>query len=252
VIAIGMLRPFYFLAVFAAISPLSVSLAAETAASKTTVRAQLTPRQVTVLASEIGAKVSRLGAQEGQGFKLGDVLVSFEDSLQRAQVERANAVLTAAEKALGSNRRLLALNSIGQIELDASEAEVGKARAELSYAQAMLAKCTVKAPFSGRVAEQRVHEQEFVQAGQPLLEIIDDAVPQLDCIVPSKWLAWLHVGQKARVHIDETGRDYPVVVERVGAKVDPISQSVKVVSTVQAEPSELIAGMSGTLEISPE
>ncbi len=215
------------------------------------VRAQLTPRSAAVLSAEIGGKIRKLHVLEGGSFQTGEVLLSLDDALQRAQLERGKAVLSAAERTLTANRRLRELNSIGQIELDLSETEVAKARAEFSYASAMLAKCEIKAPFSGRMAEQRVREQEFVQPGQALFEIVDQAPPQIDFIAPSKWLAWLQVGQSFELAIDETGQRYPAVIERIGAKVDPVSQSIKVVAGVTGSFPALMPGMSGCVSITP-
>jgi RND family efflux transporter MFP subunit len=215
------------------------------------VRAQLIARHSAVLAAEITAKVRVLHVAEGGAFEAGELLVSFDDALQRSQVDRAEAVFAAAQRTFTSNQRLHRLNSIGQIELDLSEAELAKAQAELSYAKVMLAKSSLIAPFAGRVAEQRVHEQEFVQIGQALIEIIDDATPEVDFIAPSKWLAWLRVGQPLEVTIEETGCVYRALVERIGARVDPISQSIKIVARVADPAPELMAGMSGTINLLP-
>jgi membrane fusion protein, multidrug efflux system len=231
-------------------SPFTFAVA-DTAGTPPIVRAQLTARNSAAVAAEIGAKVRRLHVTEGGSFEKGAPLVSFDDSLQQSQVARAEAVLTAAQRTLAINQRLHRLNSIGQIELDLSETEVVKAQAELAYSKAMLAKCTLAAPFSGRVAELRIHEQEFAQPGQTLLEIIDDATPEVDFIAPSKWLSWLRIGQPLEISVEETGTAYTARVERIGARVDPISQSVKVVAIVTQSSPELMAGMSGTIRMAP-
>jgi RND family efflux transporter MFP subunit len=237
--------------IFTAFIALCASIAIGCAAEPTSpvVRAQLTARNSAVLAAEIGAKIRHLHVVEGAAFSKGDVLVAFDDALQKSQVDRAEAVLAAAQRTYSANQKLRQFNSIGQVELDLSEGEVAKAKSELAYAQAMLAKCTVAAPFSGRVAEQRIHEDEYAQPGQTLLEIIDDATPQIDFIAPSKWLSWLKVGQPIEVSIDETGRVYTAQVERIGARVDPVSQSVKIVAGVNQPAPDLIAGMSGTIRV---
>jgi hypothetical protein len=95
------------------------------------------------------------------------------------------------------------------------------------------------------VAEQKVREQQYVQAGQALLEILDDSVLELEFIVPSRWLAWLTPGTGFQVAIDETGKTYPAKVMRTGARVDPVSQSVKIAAAIDGKFNELIAGMSG-------
>lgn len=215
------------------------------------IRAQLSPRQYTTLAAEIGAKINRLPLPEGSSFKQGQVLATFDCGLHQAQLSRAQATLTAASSTWTANKQLEKLNSIGRVELEVSEAEVVKNRAEVSAMRAMLAKCTLIAPFSGRVADQKVREQQFVQPGQAMLEIIDDSVLELEFIVPSKWLAWIKPGYGFQVFIDETAKAYPVKVHRIGAKVDPVSQSVKLVAAIDGKFADLMSGMSGRVSLAP-
>lgn len=226
------------------------------AAPKTTIdrqeiRAQLAPQRYTTLAAEIGARINRLSAKEGTSFKAGQPLIGFDCSLQAAQQQRARAALTGAERTLSANQRLAELGSIGKVELDLSQAEVGKARAEISSTGAMLGKCQINAPFSGRVADLRVREGQYVQPGQALMEILDDSVLELEFLVPSKWLAWLSVGYGFQVKIDETGKTYPAKVLRIGARVDPVSQSIKLVAAIDGRFPDLLSGMSGRINLAP-
>ncbi len=215
------------------------------------IRAQLSPRRYTTLAAEIGAKINRLPVPEGGVFRAGQSLVQFDCGLQRAQLDKARAMLGGSEKTWNANKRLAELNAVGRVELELSEAEVIKNRAEVSAMGTMLGKCSIAAPFSGRVAEQKVREQQYVQPGQAMLEIIDDSVLELEFIVPSRWLAWLKPGHSFQVAIDEAGKSYPAKVQRIGARVDPVSQSVKLVATIDGKFPELIAGMSGRVTMSP-
>ncbi len=215
------------------------------------IRAQLMPRRYTTIAAEIGAKVSGISVPEGGAFRVGQVLVTFDCTLQKAQLDKAQAELEGAEQTLQANLRLEQLNSVGQLELDLSKSGVNKAKAELGANRAVLAKCQVTAPFAGRVAEQKVREQQYVQPGQPLLDILDDSVLELEFLVPSVWLRWLKVGGAFEVQIDETRKTYPAKFTRIGARVDPVSQSVKVAAAISGKFPELMAGMSGRVLITP-
>ena len=219
------------------------------AMSRQDIRAQLMPRRYTTIAAEIGAKVSSLPVGEGGAFRAGQVLVQFDCSLQRAQLEKAEAELDGAEQTLKSNLRLEQLNSVGQLELDLSKSSANKAKAEVGANKAVLAKCQVSAPFAGRVAEQKVREQQYVQPGQAMLDILDDSVLELEFLVPSAWLRWLKVGGAFDVQIDETRKTYPARFTRIGARVDPVSQSVKVAAAIHGRFPELMAGMSGKVQI---
>ncbi len=215
------------------------------------IRAQLSPLRYTTIAAEIGAKVNRLPVREGGVFRAGQPLVQFDCAIQRAGLDKARAVLSGSEKTWNANKRLSELNAVGKVELELSEAEVIKNRAEVSATGTMLGKCSIAAPFSGRVAEQKVREQQYVQAGQALLDIIDDSALELEFIVPSRWLAWLKAGYAFQVAIDEVGKSYPAKVQRIGARVDPVSQSIKLTAAIDGKFPELVAGMSGRVSMTP-
>jgi membrane fusion protein, multidrug efflux system len=229
----------------------NVTAATPVASDPREIRAQLAPRRYTTLAAEIGAKINSIAVPEGASFRAGQTLVQFDCGMQRAQADKARATLDGAEKAYGANKRLAELNSVGKMELEMSEAEVRKQRAEVNSMHALLGKCAVAAPFAGRVAEQKVREQQYVQPGQAMLDIIDDSTLELDFLVPSRWLAWLKAGYPFSVAIDEVGKNYPAKVLRIGARVDPVSQSVKLVATIDGHFPELIAGMSGRVTLTP-
>lgn len=213
------------------------------------IRAQLTARRFTTLAAEVGAKINQLPFPEGTRFRSGQVLVRFDCSLQQAQLNKSLAALGGATATWNANKRLLELNSIGKVELDVSEAEVQKNAAEVSSMKAILAKCSITAPYSGFVSEQKVREQQYVQAGQILMEIIDDSTLELEFIAPSRWLAWLKPGVGFKIAVDETGRAYPAKVLRFGGKVDPVSQSIKVTAVIDGKFPDLLTGMSGRIQI---
>lgn len=221
------------------------------ALEKQEIRAQLSPRRFTTIAAEIGGRLGRITVTEGGRFKAGQVLVALDCAMQQAQLQKAKAVLQAAEKTYHANLRLEELHSVGKVELEVSESEVAKARADMASNSVVLSKCSISAPFAGRVAEQKAREQQYVQPGQALLEIIDDSVLELEFIVPSRWLAWIRTGAVFQVRIDETGKSYPARVQRIGARVDPVSQSVKLSAAIDGKFPELISGMSGRVELAP-
>ncbi len=222
-----------------------------TAAGGGDIRAQLTPRRYTTLSAELATRIERISVREGDRFREGQMLVSLECSLQRANLDKARAMLAGAAKTSAVDARLHEMNAGGALEAEVADAKEAEARAEVAAASAIVSKCVVSAPFSGRVADLKVHEQQFVQAGTPMMEILDDAVLEVEFLAPSRWLTWLGPGLPFKVAIDETGKTYPAKVARLGARVDPVSQSVKVVGEIIGTRPDLIAGMSGRILIQP-
>lgn len=226
-------------------SPMPTSLQAER------LRAQILPKNYTTLANELPARIDRIHVLEGGRFKAGEVLVSLDCALQKAQLEKARAALTSAEKISSVNAKLVEMKSMGGLEAVTSAAEATKARAEVSLWSATVSKCTIHAPFSGRVSEQKIREHQYLQAGQPILDILDDSRLEIEFIVPSNWLAWLKVDFPFSLHVDETNQDYSAKVLRIGARVDAVSQSIKVTGEFTQKYPALLAGMSGRVEITP-
>lgn len=213
------------------------------------VRGQLSPRRYTTLAAEIPAKVLSIQPQEGGAFKAGQTLVTFDCAMQQSQLDKAKATVLATTITLEANQEMIKHAAIGKVELQVSEAEALKAQAEAKAAETVVSKCKVIAPFNGRVAEQKVREEQFAQTGQALLEVIDDSVLELEFIAPSSWLPTLRSKGAVRVRVDETGKTYSARVSRLGARVDPVSQSIKVVAVIEGRPAELMAGMSGRISL---
>ena len=213
--------------------------------------AQLTPLHYTTLSSEMAGRIDKIATRVGDHFRKGDVLILFECSVPRAQVAHAQAVATQAEKTYEINRRLVALKSMGQLELDVSAAEVLKAKADLDAAEAVASKCAIAAPFSGVTVEQKAHESQYTTPGQPLLDVLDDRALEVELIAPSHWLSWLKPGTPFQVRIDETDKTYSARVTRLGGRVDPVSQSIKVIGEISGDAPELMAGMSGRATLTP-
>lgn len=209
------------------------------------IRIQLGAPGHTVLSSEISGKITGLALREGDSFAMGDRLIGFHCAVEMARQQAASAHVRAMEKTLESKRRLLKLNSIGPLDVAIAEAEADKARAEYATQTAIVDTCRIEAPFDGKVATVHVSRYQYVTVGEPLLEILDDSTLELEMIVPSSWLAWLAPGTRFTVRIDETGGDYGAEITHVGAHVDAISQSVKVIGRITDDFAGLISGMSG-------
>jgi membrane fusion protein, multidrug efflux system len=220
-------------------------------ASAEGIRAQLVPRDFTTLSSEISARIDRIATRAGEHFKKGDVLVLFDCVAQRAQGAKMRAIELAAEKTVAVNEQLAALKSIGALELEVSKAEAAKARADVAIAEATVSKCAIAAPFSGVTVEERAHAFQYLPPGQPLLDILDDRSLEVEFLAPSSDLRWLAAGAPFEIHIDELDKSFPARVTRLGARIDPVSQSIKVTGEITGKADGLLAGMSGRVKLVP-
>ena len=223
----------------------SACLAAPEQAMDGRIRVQLTPYQQTTLSSEISANISKLPLREGQRFQEGEQLVEFDCSLLNAQLHKAEASADSAREASKVSKRLAELNSISSLEVDQAAAKSKETEAELAAMKVTVSKCSLQAPFNGRIAKLQVDAYQYVTPGKPLMDIIDTSRLEVRLIVPSRWLSWLKAGNHFTIHIEELGRSYQARIVRLGARIDPLSQSIPVVGEIVGPHEELLSGMSG-------
>ncbi|MEN8205457.1 MAG: efflux RND transporter periplasmic adaptor subunit [Pseudomonadota bacterium] len=228
----------------------TVAAAAGTVTSSDTdsappVRALLVPVVETTLSSRMSGRITAIDIREGEQFKKDQPLVKFDCEIQRSHLRKAQATLIAAKKTHESNLQLQSYKSIGGLEVELSAADVQTASADVAIIRAELKRCQIDAPFKGRVVEILAHPHESVSEHQPLLAILNDTELELQLYIPSWWLSWLKTGDDFTIRIDETGKSYPAKVIRLGARVDPASQSLAITARIDGNYTELLAGMSG-------
>ncbi len=101
-----------------------------------------------------------------------------------------------------------ASSSAAQKSVAAADAEAEQKRADLAYAELQLSYSQITAPASGTISKKNVEVGQFVQAGQPLLAIVEDARPWVVANFKETQLKKMRVGQPVEVEVDA----YPKVV----------------------------------------
>jgi RND family efflux transporter MFP subunit len=210
------------------------------------IRVLLVGKLETTLSSQISARIQKIHVSGGESFRKNQRLVDFDCRILMAELNKAKATLQAAEKTHEANLKLQKFQAISGLEVALTEADVLKAEADVRLNRAQVSLCSVDAPFSGKVV--KVHETRYasVPSGTPLLDIIDDSQLEMQLHVPSVWLSKLKAGNTFKVHIDETDTDYTAEILRLGAKIDPVSQTLEISARITDKAPELLSGMSGS------
>lgn len=212
------------------------------------VRGVLRARNQAVLSSELPGRITEMPFSDGQSFKKGDVLVRFDCSAYQAQLNAAQAAARATREELNHKKQLAALNSVGRFEVAFAEARQAQAQAETQVYQVQVKRCSVTAPFNGRVVLRRAQPHESVASGTPLLEVVDNGTLEIYLLVPSAWLGRLEPGQSFEFIPDETGTPLKAEVKHLGARIDEGSQTLLLIGSLPEDAKGLLAGMSGTAQ----
>jgi membrane fusion protein, multidrug efflux system len=237
------------LPIFAIFAGLMLAAAsAHAQAPRLEARGVLQPEREATVSAEIAGRLVELKWGPGERFREGETLARIDCRFYDARLAQGVAARDVAKLQLDSDRELSQLRTIGQLDVLKSEANLRAADAEVALRRLDVARCVVPAPFAGRVVERRANAHESINAGMPLLDIVDDRSLRVRVIVPAGWLVWLKPGQTFRFAIDETGEKRAARVRDLGARIDPVSQTVGIIATIERPAEGLLAGMSGTAQ----
>lgn len=202
------------------------------------------------LGTALRARAKEIPFRTGERFAEGDTLIAFDCERYQAEESAARAGANAAWIDYKSKKRLLKYGAIGKDEVTLAGALANKASAELAVNEAVSGECAIIAPFSGRIAGLNIAPHEYPSPETPLMSIIDDSTLEIELVVPSVWLRWLAPGRAFSFTVEETGRTIESSIDRIGAEVDPVSQTVVIYARVSPEKDGgkegILAGMSGT------
>ena len=219
--------------------------AAAPAESSATVRVLVLPAGETVIASPVPGRIAKLHVGLGVPFKQGSVLVSLDCDEPQARLGMAKADQAAATEQYEAKLRMQGLEQASDVEVALAASAVAKAKAQIDLYQFQISQCSIRAPWDGRTTKLHVRSFMSVSAGQPLLDLVRSGLLLMKLNVPSSWISSLKMGQVFDVTIDETGKTYQARVHRINGRVDPVSQTIELETTMTKSYPELLPGMSG-------
>lgn len=211
------------------------------------VRGVIRPVQEAWISSDLGMQIEKMPFKEGDTFKSGDLLISYDCSPSQAQLQAANAKTAAESVTWKNNRELRKKNAIGQYDVDLAKARVDQAAAESKVVSAQLEKCKVRAPFDGAMSTVGARLYETPERGAKVMLILNVSKLEVEMLVPSTWLTKVTSGAKFKLSVDETGEPVSGEIVRVAPLIESVSQTVKVVGLINAPPKTVKPGMSGNV-----
>ena len=209
-------------------------------------RAVIVSLDKTVLSSEIAGEIIYLSKFEGDSFKKGDSLIKIDCSIYKAQKRKIEVERNIANLELEKNKKLDSYGSIGTYEIQISQENVNKHKAENEIAAINVSRCDIKAPFDGRIAAKKVSKYQNIKPQDELLEIVGIDNLEAKVVVPSSWLVWLKKGIEFDLSIDETKSTVKAQIVQIDSIVDPTSQSITLRAKLLKPFENIIPGMSAT------
>lgn len=162
----------------------------------------LVANESVVISPEIAGRVARIGFAEGQAVKAGDLLIELDSQILRAELDKAKSEVSLAEANFERARKLAEQGSGTLRARDETSQGYIAARANLSLAEARLAKTSIAAPFSGIVGFRNISVGAYVSPGDRIVELASVDPLKVEFRVSETYLSNLRVGLPVTVTVD--------------------------------------------------
>jgi membrane fusion protein (multidrug efflux system) len=200
--------------------------------------------ETVILRPEVAGRISAILFREGERVSKGDVLVRLDDSVQRADLDKARANLTLAKT---KHERAVDLRKKGFLSSQAEEEaennlKVAQADAELM--QARLSKTAIRAPFSGTIGLRQVSVGDYVKEGQDLVNLESLDPLKVDFRVPEVAMSQVKDHQTLQVTLDALpDRVYDGRVYAINPLLDANGRAIVIRAQVHNKDGKLRPGM---------
>ena len=209
-------------------------------------RAVIVSLDRTILSSEIAGEIVELSKFEGDSFKKGEPLIKIDCAVYKAQKRKIDVEKEIARLELEKNKKLDTFGSIGTFDIQISQENFNKQKAESDISAINISRCDILAPFDGKIASKKVAKHQSIKPQDELLEIVGVDNLEAKVVVPSSWLVWIKKGMEFDLSIDETKTTIKAQVVQWDSVVDSSSQSITIRAKLIKPYDNIIPGMSAT------
>lgn len=223
----------------------------------------VSPQQNATVSLTMGGKVHSLKVMPGQAVARGQVIASIDNpeyiDLQQTYLD-ASAQTEYLEKEYKRQSNLSANDASSQKKMQQSKAEYLSMHSRLSAAASRLKTLgvnpasvklngiqpylLVKAPINGFVTNLNVNLGKYLDAGEPICDVINKSQPLIQLTVYERELNLMRVGRPVEFRVNGMGKKtFNAQIVSIDQSVDAKDYSIKVYAKVMASNSNFRPGM---------
>ncbi|MGY5451629.1 efflux RND transporter periplasmic adaptor subunit [Agarivorans sp. MS3-6] len=208
------------------------------------------PYQGVNITSSVAGLVTKIHFSSGDTVRAGDLLVSLEAEVEKANLASAKAKLPAIKRQMERNKSLLERGSVSQTQFDDSESNYLALVNDIEALKATIERREIRAPFNGVIGIRQINLGQYLQAGEDMarLENLDHML--LRFIVPQKDISLIKRGTEIELNSDAYPEQwFKGQVTTVEPTVDPQSGVIQVQATIPNADGLLRSGMYASVRI---
>ncbi|MCI0453261.1 MAG: efflux RND transporter periplasmic adaptor subunit [Candidatus Latescibacteria bacterium] len=200
--------------------------------------------QGVTLSADLPGVVAEITFDSGRWVKEGEVLVRLDTSQEVAQLAAAEAQSDLAKLNLERAKELRGKKVISEAEFDRADAEAKTAAANAGAYRAIIARKTIRAPFSGILGIRQVNLGQYLAGGDPIVPLQALDPIYVNFSLPQQDVAAMKVGADVNVMIEGTdGVAASGKITAFNSLVDAETRNVEVQASFRNPEGKLRPGM---------
>ena len=170
---------------------------------------KLLPTEQSKLSFEIQGKIKAINVDVGDLVFKGDILAELDNREAVAQVNQAKATFDLSKQVLNRFEDLKKQGHISIQELDKAKSDFIVAESQYEFFKVKLEQTKIISPYDGAIQNRYLDTGTVINAGVPILEILDSNFVEAHISVPILYLDSMKIGEEydlSLIHISEPTR----------------------------------------------
>ena len=216
----------------------------ETWQTRLTAVGSLSAVQGVLVSAELPGKVVEISFKPGTAVQKGDLLLRLDTETEQARLNSAKTAASLAKINRDRAQVLVTKKSMSHSSFDTAEARYNQALAKLNELQAIIAKKTIRAPFTGRLGIRLVNLGQILDQGDGIVDLQALDPIFVNFSLPQQDLSRLTEGLIVQVTTDVLpGEALQGRITAINPAVDPETRTIRVQATVANPREKLRPGM---------
>lgn len=215
------------------------------------VNGRTAPARVVDLNAETDGRVTSIGAERGDRFDAGDVIVRLDQRDRPARLAQAEATVKQRELEFEARAKLKGDSYVSEAQLQEADALLETAKAELTRARLDLDYMVIRAPFDGALQDRQVEIGDFVKLGDPVATIVDDRTLIVRASIAEYEAHFVRKGGAGSAKLAD-GQSVNGTIRYIAPVADEATRTFNVELEIDNTDGSLRAGMTAELMIPAE
>lgn len=206
--------------------------------------------QGVTVSADLPGIVDRIAFESGGSVREGDLLVQLDTRQERAQLAAVEAARDLARLNFDRMHSLVNEGAITRADYDRASAEQKETEAKVEEIRAVIARKTIRAPFSGILGIRQVNLGQYLSPGNAVVPLQSLDPIYVNFGAPQQDSAQVLTGRNVRITVgDLRGIEFAGRVTAINSVVDEATRNIQVQASLANPKGALRPGMFVQTEV---